>query len=139
MVMINPADYVLWYREVSAGVWFMLGTTLALVFFHYAAVRMQRARWYRDVTVCAALALGIYLSGSAVRIGTSWGSIIAIRDGKDIGPYLATPWYSTSVVLSVVGAAWAIWIFSSDRTRIPVTIVAIALAVLVPVAVAVWA
>lgn len=134
LVIINPDDYDLLTREISQGVWFMLGLCLVTAFCFYAMKerRPTEPAWW------GAIALAMYICGSSVRVGISWATTAAMRRGEPIEHLLGNQYYTASVVLSVAGGAMALWAFSPNRRRVYIIAAAIALSVVIPIAFAFW-
>lgn len=131
MISVDVTKYDLLFRELSAGVWFVLCCAITWVLIAYI-IRERRMGYRYDPVLLAAIFLLLYFIGTAVRIGSSWGGVVAIRTGKELEPYISTPWYTAALVLSIIGLVGMIWLFSRDGRRVMVATISVVAAVVIP-------
>ena len=134
--MTNTLDPGLTAGEIGSGIWFLLATCLAISFARYAASRARDGghSGHDPADIVAAGALTLFCGGSAMRAGLSWGQYMAINNDWDTHLWTSTwPWFIVSVVVSVIGAAWCIWVFAPSQWRALMTAGTIVASVGVPV------
>jgi hypothetical protein len=130
MIEYPPVDLAI--REIGNGMWACLGAFMVGFFVWYA--HRWRAYIMTDATVAGAMALALYFAGTAVRAFLAWGAVASARRAYwPADPWLGSwPWYAPSVFVSVIGAAWCVWVFTPVG-KVVVVLGLFAIALLLPV------
>ncbi len=119
--MIEYSTYDLALGEVGSGIWSFLAFFLMVSFLRYAWRNRQS---YREATVQGALALSLFFMGSTIRAGLGWGAAAAARRTTwPPEPWANSwPWYLPSLLISIIGAAWCLAVFTPPKRRVMMAI-----------------
>ncbi len=126
-------------REIGGGVWFWFSISLSVAFFAYV---VRKILWEHDrpnPVIVAALFLGFFCLGSAIRAFLAWMQFAYMLNGWPYREWIETwPWFGGSVILNAIGACVCLWLLTPVRWRNWITAGVTAVAVIVPVTVHYW-
>jgi hypothetical protein len=138
-------------REIGGGIWFWMTTSLAIAFLAFIfrelffeprrgpvlspeEIVLVRRKAYR-ASLWTAFMLLIVATGSAMRGFLIWMQFMYELNGWNSRPWIETwPWYGSSVIMNIFGAAGAIWLLSPDRWRLFFSTLAVFWSITIPVA-----
>ena len=106
-------------REIMNGTWFLLSVMMVVTFAVYLLDRKMRGGdWYQRPGSQAAIALSIFLSGSAIRAGWIWWLLHCHNNRLDCTAYQKS-WgiLIIGTILVVVGGLCCVRVFSPVSWR----------------------
>jgi hypothetical protein len=133
------SSWDIFVRELGGGIWFFTSFWLVIAFSAYIVRETARDNRRDGALIAAATALVVYFIGSMIRGLLTWMQFFFAGNGWDPKDWIATwPWFGLSVLFNIVGAEACIYLLSSWRWRLCLSILAGITSILVPVVVRTW-
>lgn len=131
-------------RELGGGAWFFMSLWLSVAFVSFVIRERDRTN---PIVLAVATGLATFAWGSAIRAFLTWMQFRALGNGWDAAYWIQTwPWFGTSVILNISGAAACIYFLAPDfgfkpgflSGSLAAMVFSVATAVFVPWAIWMW-